>query len=91
MMNAREKRGDDTKRASPAQRATLGLAKGVVHRPKPMREPEAWLIWADGRRPGRIKHPTLAAAVAEADRLAALDPGRRFDVYALVPVTRRIT
>jgi hypothetical protein len=81
---------NDTKRAPGTQRVTLGLAKGVVQRPKPLRDPEAWLLWADGRRPGRIKHPTLAAALAEADRLAALNPGRRFDVYALVPVARRV-
>lgn len=80
---------NSNKQTSPTQRATLTLRGGAVVRPRdPVSavEPEAWVVWAEGRRGPRVKHPTKAVALAEADRLAALDPGRKFSVYALIRV-----
>ena len=80
------------KHAPTAQRSTLSLTRGVVKRPAPLRQPEWFCVWADGRRGPRIKYPTQAEAESEAARLAALpeSKGRRFDVIACTVVARRI-
>lgn len=40
-----------------------------------------WLVWSpSGRTPPSVEHPTIAAANAEADRLAGLNPGHSFFV-----------
>lgn len=77
---------------SPPLRPTLKLStvRGVVQREAPTPSPESFVVWADGRRGPRVRHPTKAAALAEAERLAALDPGRRMDVFGLVLVGRRL-
>lgn len=67
--------------------AGTAAPRGVVQRVAP---PEFWIIWADGRRGPRFRHPSKAAAMAEAERLASLDPGRRMDVYGCAPAGRVI-
>ena len=84
---------DDNKQPATAQRPKLTLHRGAVVRPAVTAsavEAEAWVVWGEGRRGPRVRHPSKAIALAEADRLAALDPGRRFDVYALVPVGKAL-
>ena len=88
---------NDTKKSAPT-RATLTL-KGV--RPKAMQLPVVPVgtdspvsndrfafVWrSDGRRP-RKRHPTTAAAIAEAERLAEANPNVEFGVYEARLATR---
>jgi hypothetical protein len=53
-------------------------------------EPAYWYVWAPDRRKPKERHPTFEAADAEATRLAGLNPGVRFDVYAAYCVAKRL-
>jgi hypothetical protein len=71
-------------------RPKLGLPpgtapRGVVARTPPPAAAAFHVVWARGRRGPRYKHPTREAAMAEAQRLADLDHGRLFEVFACVP------
>lgn len=71
-------------------RTKLGLPagtapRGVVTRRIPPPAAAFHVVWGQGRRGPRYRHGTREQAMAEAQRLAALDPGRRFDVFACVP------
>jgi hypothetical protein len=49
-----------------------------------------WIVrrWGSGSRRPKIMHPTEAAALAEATRLATVNRGIRFNVYACTLVQR---
>ena len=49
-----------------------------------------WFLWAPSRRRPEKRQPSLAAALAEADRLTELNPGVRFDVFEARRVARRL-
>lgn len=81
--------GNPTTPARLPQRPKLGLPagaapRGVVARTPPPAAAAFHIVWAVGRRGPRYRHPTREAAMAEADRLAALDHGRTFEVFACV-------
>lgn len=44
---------------------------------------EFWVVWNEAGRPPTFKHPTVASAEAEAERLARTNPGQTFHVLAL--------
>lgn len=74
----------------PQRPSTLSLPAGAAPRGIVARKPAPaaaafHVVWGQGRRGPRYRHATHAAALAEAERLASLDPGRRFDVFACVP------
>ena len=37
-----------------------------------------WMVWNEGNRAPTVKHPSVNAARAEAERLARLFPGQKF-------------
>ena len=80
---------NDSKSLLPAQSRTIRLPagvapRGVVKRTAPV-SAAFWVVWAEGRRGPRYRHPTQHAAMVEAQRLATLDPGRKFEVFGCVP------
>lgn len=50
----------------------------------------AWMVWGEGRRNPRVRHPSKDAAVQEAERLAGLNPGVVYAVFELTRVARRL-
>ncbi|MDF2382444.1 hypothetical protein JMG10_13260 [Nostoc ellipsosporum NOK] len=43
-----------------------------------------WLVWNDNGFPPKFRHPNLAAAEAEAARLASENPGKGFHVLGVL-------
>lgn len=90
-------RFQDTPRAAALQRQKLSLptsAKPRVARPAssppPVSNTQFWCVWGVGRRAPRQRHSSKEAAIAEADRLAGIHPGRLFIVYECKAVARRV-
>jgi hypothetical protein len=50
-----------------------------------------YFVWAPTRRRPRQRHQTRDAAIAEADRIAQLNPGVEFVVYEARAIARRGT
>ena len=92
-----ETRSHDTPTGSALQRQKLSLPTGAKARvarpassPPPVSNTQFWCVWGVGRRSPRQRHGTKEAAIAEADRLATIHPGRLFIVYECKAVARRV-
>lgn len=50
-----------------------------------------WIVWSpDGATPPRARHDSERAAIAEAERLARLNPGKEFFALAAVAVSQKV-
>lgn len=57
---------------------------------------EFWMVWSPTGGPPTVRHPSERCAELEAERLAALRPGRRFYIlhatgYRCVDTMQRVT
>lgn len=43
-----------------------------------------WMVWARWKGPAKFRHRTAESACLEADRLAAMNPGRRYYVLCVI-------
>ena len=63
---------------------------GTARQPPPVSNSYAFCVWGVGRRAPRMRHPTKERAIAEATRLAGLNPGVEYLVYELRSVAKRV-
>jgi hypothetical protein len=74
-----------TTQVAPRALQTLKLSK--PRRPDTTRY---WFVWAPTRNRPRQRHTSLNAALAEAERLAAMHPGVAFIAYEARSIARRM-
>lgn len=75
----------------PSQTNTPPASRPILSVGDRARRPDTYLVWGRAphrKRPSR-RHPTLAEATREAERIATLYPGEQFDVYRLTHCARK--